>query len=284
MKNALLAALACQAVGDALGNKFEFQRSIKTAEVLKHIRAQSRVGITDDTQMAYFGLRAMERHLVHGEDTKKALLIEYQNWYDTQTVGCSEVPDCFNASRAPGTATMSSLRELKERGTRAQNTARGCGSVMKLLPFVCLPYQYGQRFRIAMESSSVTHDHAENLDAVSQYMAFADLLMNEGPSAALAIPHSIRSAASIRALGAGFYAKECVEMALWAVAQAGSFEELLMLAICHDGDSDSVAAVAGSLWGLMARELPEPRLLHRVIEWPHLEAQVVSFLTAARTR
>ena len=43
-------------------------------------------------------------------------------------------------------------------------------------------------------------------------------------------------------------------MAIWAYQNARDFDDLLVLSICHRGDSDSVAAIAGSLWGLSNKE------------------------------
>jgi ADP-ribosylglycohydrolase len=43
--------------------------------------------------------------------------------------------------------------------------------------------------------------------------------------------------------------------ALWAVANSRNFDELLVKSIHHSGDSDSVAAIAGSIWGLCSREI-----------------------------
>jgi ADP-ribosylglycohydrolase len=42
-------------------------------------------------------------------------------------------------------------------------------------------------------------------------------------------------------------------MAIWSFTSARNFEELLDLSVAHPGDSDSVAAVACSLWGIASR-------------------------------
>jgi ADP-ribosylglycohydrolase len=79
-------------------------------------------------------------------------------------------------------------------------------------------------------------------------------------------------------LGAGFYATEAVDMAMWAVNNSDDFEELLLNSICHNGDSDSVGAIAGGFWGLMTKEMPSKRLLDRVVEWPSIEKEALALL------
>ena len=46
-------------------------------------------------------------------------------------------------------------------------------------------------------------------------------------------------------------------MAIWCYHNSTTFDELLRQSIAIDGDSDSVAAVAGSIWGLSGQEVPE---------------------------
>ena len=77
-------------------------------------------------------------------------------------------------------------------------------------------------------------------------MAAAREMMEHG---ALRHHPELAAASAITAFGTGWTALSCVQMAMWAVHHAQAYDELLTLAICHEGDSDSVAAVAGSLWG-----------------------------------
>jgi ADP-ribosyl-[dinitrogen reductase] hydrolase len=229
-------ALKCMAVGDSVGAPFEFASD----DVFRpeHIIAHAKGGdlfITDDTQMTLFGFESMLTHT--------SIQGAYMRWFFTQTqpppkarsvyTSLIEFPELF-VQRDPGTATMNSLKQLFTKGDRKKNESKGCGSVMRILPFI-------HDDALMNRSISITHDHRDNIVA------------------AMALRHGYNSvgdfptATHISELGEGWVADECVEMALWAVNNARTFDELLVKSIHHDGDSDSVAAVACSLWGFLGR-------------------------------
>lgn len=289
IKEQFLAALACSAVADAIGDEFEFQHNIKQSAVLSSIQSDDRVNVTDDSQMTYFGMRALRTKLLNPSyDFECIIKEEYLNWYATQ-VGCSQrsitgdpVPQEFFKRRAPGTACMTSLRQLATTNKRPTNTSRGCGSVMRILPFASgiVPYETGLDY--ALISAGITHDHYENTLAVKQYVDFAYASVHCNQLSQLRVTHKrVRNAERISQLGAGFYATEAVNMAMWAVNNSFDFEDLLLNSICHNGDSDSVGAIAGGLWGLTHKEMPPKRLLSRVAEWPAIETEARALLKAS---
>jgi len=57
------------------------------------------------------------------------------------------------------------------------------------------------------------------------------------------------SAARVEELGKGWIAEEALAMALYAVLAAQNFEEGVVLAVNHSGDSDSTGSIAGNLAG-----------------------------------
>lgn len=284
-KETLMAALACQAVGDALGDKFEFRHNIKMHDVQTHIMDSSKESITDDTQMTYFGMRALTTVLKENSQDSEArclpILLEYLEWFRTQQGGLAlatnpSTPKELYRIRCPGTATMRSLEQLERTSKRDKNNSRGCGSVMKLLPFMLgyLPDKIA--LSMAVYSGLVTHDHPESSAAVQRLFSIGRQLERaglHGLSALIDDYPEVYDALDIKSLGSGFYAMECVNMALWAVMHSDTYEELLLQSIAHDGDSDSVAAVAGCLWGLLMKEMPDQKLLNRVVEWPVLQEQ-----------
>ena len=52
-------------------------------------------------------------------------------------------------------------------------------------------------------------------------------------------------------LGQGWVAEECLGTGLYCALVAGSFEEGVVLAVNHGGDSDSTGAVAGNVLGTL---------------------------------
>jgi ADP-ribosyl-[dinitrogen reductase] hydrolase len=279
MISKLKAALFCQAVGDAMGDEHEFRSLVTPEQVRGTLDARYKVGITDDTQMTYFGMKAMTTVLNEGDAQESArrhaaLEKEYLNWYGTQRgIQPKGVPKVIVACRAPGGACMSSLSQLNRTGTRKPNDKHGCGSVMRLLPFVFLPLPFPERLDIALMSGRITHDSPKSDDAVALYMTMAEIaLKGDMDDFMAAVPSRIQKALHIHDLGAGFYAEECVDMAIWAVYKSSSFETCITRAIAHGGDSDSVAAVAGSLWGMLTGDMPDEKHLKRLMERKALEA------------
>lgn len=279
----LLPALACLAVGDALGHKFEFFRNLAASDVQEHIDSDRAVNITDDSQMTYFGMRAMRLGMPCSVAPRKIILDQYRQWYRTQTTSyldcrrdyLDDVPAEMYRVMAPGKACMQSMYELSAADTRSINSSRGCGSVMRLLPFVVAGLDQREALSLALLSARITHDHPENVHAVSLYVTVA----YECASGALvSVPEAVVQARCISDLGAGFYALECVHMAIWAVSNSATLNDVLLQSIAHDGDSDSVAAVAGSLWGLLHKEMPPVRLLNRIGEWQCLSREAFATL------
>jgi ADP-ribosylglycohydrolase len=216
--------------------------------------------ITDDTQMAMFGLEAIIRSLrkpsfkfaIEGE-----LREAYIRWLHTQqgpyqyTTGLASMSD-MQLVEAPGNTCILSLNYLQDTRKVLVNDRKGCGGVMRLLPFIGLfdlmPFKAVQS--IARYSAALTHGHAEVAPAVDHYLEVAYRIHQQGLATVQEELRREYPRLNITDYGTGWTAKECIDMALWAVGHAGSFDEMLILSTCHKGDSDSVGAVAGSLWGL----------------------------------
>lgn len=257
-KDKIINAMYALAVGDAVGNHFEFKSNINQYDVLDYANKSDTLVISDDTQMTLFGISAIYNSNSNElSDLEKSFTKEYLNWYKTQTEyqinnsGLLQFSSLFSR-QAPGNTCLSALKSLKQ-NTQVKNDSYGCGSVMRLLP-VAMLYNYrdsDEVIEIAKMTANITHKHAYNDVAVVKYMeATKSVLRGEPIKNVIQCDH-------ISDIGEGWTAVECVEMAIWSYTHAQTFDELLMLSIAHDGDSDSVAAVACSLWGLSSREVPQ---------------------------
>jgi ADP-ribosylglycohydrolase len=80
-------------------------------------------------------------------------------------------------------------------------------------------------------------EHEETLLALEHAMALA----SKGSS----------EADSVEQLGGGWVAEEAVAIALYCVLVCSSFDEAILLAVNHSGDSDSTGSITGNLWGVM---------------------------------
>jgi ADP-ribosylglycohydrolase len=243
-------AVRCMAVCDAVGADFEFTEDPDAVAVIKKAR-QNLLSITDDTQMTLFGLDS----ILEGYCLERA----YSDWYITQVNSFDEFhypksrllryKDLWNR-RAPGFTCMDSMESIIASGSRDKNNSKGCGSVMRILPCMAIP-NITERIEWVKQSIALTHDHPENEIA-------AGILVRVYSGGEFD-----RSADKITDYGTGWTAVEAVDMALWAVQNSNTFDELLVNSICHEGDSDSVAAIAGSIWGLQGKPFD---YFHRVVE------------------
>ena len=69
---------------------------------------------------------------------------------------------------------------------------------------------------------------------------------------------------ALRELGKGFVAEEALAIGLYCALGAKSFEDGIILAVNHSGDSDSTGTIAGNLLGAAAgvEAIPERWLVH----------------------
>lgn len=258
MKLSIIAnVLRCQAVADALGHPLEFTRN-PTPRDLDVVARRMRHHISDDTQMTLFGMEACTDWLINRPlDFEKVYLKHMAEWRRTQSpksrtkngtwLGKQKV---MHKAVAPGGTCMSALDDVIL-GLDPVNTSNGCGSVMKAAPFplLFLSNELDQNFivRQAMAVSTKTHGSRQTAANIRDYISVATGLMTG------IMPEIMKrygeEGTKITDHGQGWNATECLDMAMWAVYNAADYDELLELAICHSGDSDSVAAVAGALWG-----------------------------------
>lgn len=187
----------------------------------------------------------------------------------------------LHARMAPGLTCLSALERARRFHEAARNDSKGCGTIMRVAPVALLtPREMVET--LAVETSALTHGHATGQRAAA---AWAGMLADRAAGTALedaarralsaqaAMPEGREVAAAIRAalaaprdgarrtvesLGAGWVAEECLAIALYAclfaeglMGEGVAFARGIECAARHDGDSDSTAAVAGNMLGLM---------------------------------
>ena len=193
----------------------------------------------------------------------------------------------LKVQRAPGQTCLAALAS-GQKGTISKpiNDSKGCGGLMRLAPVgLCarspeLAGEYGAR------CSAITHGHIYSTLASFVFGAIINILTNTQDSIKGAITSSIsllqdfckqyklcskkvladfvtiiNSAISlseqegsdinaIKKLGEGWVAEEALAIAIYScLKHSDSFEEAIVCAVNHDGDSDSTGAVAGNILG-----------------------------------
>ncbi|VAZ90154.1 ADP-ribosyl-[dinitrogen reductase] glycohydrolase [Mycobacterium pseudokansasii] len=186
----------------------------------------------------------------------------------------------LHSQRAPGNTCISALRGIRHLGEPAENHSKGCGGVMRVAPvglFVSRQPDGTLRhaFRIGTELAALTHGHptgslsagvfaaliyqlalgiplAEALPEAKRILVeFADHdeTLNAVESAEAAARRGGRRHETVAGLGQGWVADEALAIGVYCALTAESFEDGIVAAVNHDGDSDSTGSIAGNLLG-----------------------------------
>lgn len=169
---------------------------------------------------------------------------------------------------------------------------------MRVAP-VGLMFPRDQVRSMAIETSALTHGHRTGqlaaavwAEMLADVTAGAELeesatrtaetyvRLTGGEETARAIQAALRaprdgSGETVESLGGGWIAEEALSIALYACLVGGSFEEALLIAATHGGDSNSTAAIAGNMLGLLD---PAAVLRHRwaeIVECADIISQMV---------
>ena len=276
-----------------------------------------RVGaITDDTQMMLFTaegtLRALVRARSRGICSVPSVIHHaLMRWYMTQggkpimevgQDGWLIQQQALWSQRAPGLTCMSALGESRHFGMQASNNSKGCGGVMRVAPCAFLE----AAFEHAAESSRLTHAHPTGYLAAG---LFADILqrleqtqcgLDQAIRASLATygeqsgmeetreivekvlrlssTGTLPSPEGIAALGGGWIAEEALAIGLWCALMAKDFEQGVVWAVNHSGDSDSTGLIAGHLLGIQLGVEAIPSRWLRQLELREVIEQVATDL------
>ncbi|MFP4295600.1 MAG: ADP-ribosylglycohydrolase family protein [Halothiobacillaceae bacterium] len=203
----------------------------------------------------------------------------------------------LHSQRAPGNTCLSALRATTTPGVPAVNDSKGCGGVMRVAPvgLFCLRIAGHDRgmdaFSLGRDLAALTHAHPTGyltagvlallIQAIAGGLSLTAALrsarsrLQRAPNheeTLQAIDHAVTLSESdlprtqaIEELGAGWIAEEALAISLYCSLVAPNFEEGVILAVNHDGDSDSTGAITGNLLGagLGIKAIP-PRWLHEL--------------------
>jgi ADP-ribosyl-[dinitrogen reductase] hydrolase len=197
-------------------------------------------------------------------------------------------PELFSR-RAPGVTCLSALKQTRKPGTPASNDSKGCGGVMRVAPVGMMlhslsaadPQRRGDHLEKAFDlgcvAAGLTHGHPTGQLASGAFSAIVFMLLDggaledstakvlemldqrhHGEETAAALRLAVRLASeqpaspeAITMLGEGWIAEEALAIGLYCALGALTFESGVVLAINHDGDSDSTGLIAGHLLGAM---------------------------------
>jgi ADP-ribosylglycohydrolase len=199
--------------------------------------------------------------------------------------------DALHHRRAPGLTCLQALRDMPALGRPACNDSKGCGGVMRVAPAglflsrLTLEDAQGDAFTLGTDLAALTHGHPTGsltggvlAAMILALVAGADLkaAMTAAKVPLRRAPHheetlhaleqaealaqsGLPPARAIARLGEGWVAEEALAIALYCALVAPDFEQAVILAVNHDGDSDSTGAIVGNLLGAVhgVQAIPE---------------------------
>ena len=209
------------------------------------------------------------------------------------------VPELFSR-RAPGNTCISALGSNENGSVKHPiNHSKGCGGVMRVAPiglyFAEKSMPIEKSDRIGAEAAAITHGHELGwLPAAVLVHIIRHLVENEGESILAAVQDArftlpdvypeaeemdmlqtllqkaidlskseLDDLDAIRQLGQGWVGEEALAIAVYcALRHPDSFEDAIIAAVNHSGDSDSTGAIAGNIMGaaLGLKAIPEKYL------------------------
>lgn len=189
--------------------------------------------------------------------------------------------------RAPGRTCIDALRSHREMGRPACNDSKGCGGVMRVAPIGMLFHaltlnnpsarseNLQRAFDLGCDAAALTHGHPTGFLTAGVMAALVFELL-DGADLTIAIERVIPLLAkrdrheetldallraqaldmtdtspeeAIRQLGQGWIAEEALAIGIYCALKAGNLESAVIMAVNHDGDSDSTGLIAGHLMG-----------------------------------
>ena len=307
IRETVLSCMLGLAVGDALGVPFEFmpRRQAESAE-LTHMHpssffhGQPAGAWSDDTAMALASMDSLTRSRgFDPEDMMAAFLDWYRNAAYTSTdvtfgVG-GTVFRALHRAQAGVPALRCGLTGIRDNGN---------GSLMRFAPValycICRDLPRKEELRLVGEASAITHGHAISKLGCQIYTDFLRVLINGGdketayrticakdytayyPAIAVKAYERIFDGALAdlprRFLRESGYVVDTLEAALWVTLREDSYENAVGEAIRLGYDADTVAAVTGSLCGVLYGVDGIPRAWRdELLKRPYLETLCEQF-------
>lgn len=246
MKNKLKAAIYGLAIADAIGVPVEFRKrgSFYVDSMVGHGTHNQPAGTwSDDTSMTLATCDSIKKC---GAIDLQDIFEKFRRWYFDDAYTIDGLFDC-------GCTTGKALEIGK--GDESE-WANGNGSLMRILPLAFIDASDQEIEAV----SALTHAHQISKTACVIYVGIARrLLAGEGlksitRSMECEIPfHKIRSIYSLNEeeIKSTGYVVDTLEAALWAVATTDNYRDAVLKAVNLGDDTDTVAAVAGGLAGIM---------------------------------
>ena len=213
----------------------------------------------------------------------------YLRWLETQGYRAAApgvTPDGIlflnpelHARRAPGTTCLQSLATATRFGQPASNNSKGCGAIMRIAPVALFAsareLSEDWVFQTSVEISALTHGHPTGQIASAFFALLLYWLLKgyrleaalhqsclycyrlpgtdetlHAVDRAIALSQIDPSGQRLAELGEGWVADEALAIAVYCSLISDNFEDAVVLAVNHSGDSDSTGLLTGNIRGV----------------------------------
>lgn len=250
MNEALKSAIYGLAIGDALGVPYEFQErgSFHCTDMIGYGTHNQPEGTwSDDTSMTLAACRSIQKN--HGNVVPEDMRLEFEHWlFGKQYTPFGKVFDCGNTC----------YEAICDKQGKTDKWSNGNGSLMRILPLAFVPDITDEQIG---EASAITHGHAISREACVIYVRIARaLLQGRALDAAIqeCIPEtsffsSLRRTAEYteQEISSGGYVVDTLRAALWCLVKTDNYKSCVLQAVNLGKDTDTTAAVAGGLAGIV---------------------------------
>lgn len=246
-------------VGDALGVPYEFKArdTFKCTEMTGYGTYNQLPGTwSDDSSMTLATLQSIvvQKEKIVPEDIMK----NFHKWYEGGAfTPYGEVFDIGNTTR--NAILNFKFNEPIENCGGKKITDNGNGSLMRILPLAFVECTDEEIAKV----SALTHAHELSITACIIYITIAKNLLN-GVSLEKAIEyghkytdlklfdrlHNLKECSRDKIKSTG-YVVDTLEAALWCLLNTDNYKDCVLTAVNLGNDTDTVAAVAGGLAGII---------------------------------
>lgn len=248
-----------------------------------------KISFTDDTQLAIFtadGLlkSAVKNSNIAAEPNYSTVYNSYRNWYKVCTQNMkvddgwvTDIDKMYGRQRY-GSTCMEVLSQDNHGSIEEPiNNSKGSGGVMRSAPIGLMYYKTPEKsFKIAAKCAALTHGNPNGYLSAGVYASIISYLINGETiqdsidksinllsrevngdelyallnKAKKLVGEDIEPTKAVKQLGLGWDGDEALAIAVYSVLKTpNDFQQVLVNACNHDGDSDTVGSIAGGIMG-----------------------------------